>query len=183
MISPPDRNLRQLARVFLKLGTIGFGGPAAHIALMEEEVVRRRNWISSETFLDLVGATNLIPGPNSTELAIHIGYLRAGWPGRRAAIVRGAAARARAAGPAGRCARCRRPPAGRAAARALGRVARRAIRVNPPSVFSQCLHFGKQLFVVKSNGQMLERLRQSQFRWLSTVGYGNTHFIQNFSSG
>jgi chromate transporter len=74
-------DLTQLARIFLKQGTIGFGGPAAHIALMEEEVVRRRNWLSSETFLDLVGATNLIPGPNSTELALHIGYLRAGWLG------------------------------------------------------------------------------------------------------
>jgi chromate transporter len=76
-----SENLRQLARVFLQLGAFGFGGPAAHIALMEEEVVRRRNWMSSEAFLDLVGATNLIPGPNSTELAIHIGYLRGGWSG------------------------------------------------------------------------------------------------------
>jgi len=73
--------LRELAVVFLKLGTIGFGGPAAHIALMEDEVVRRRRWITREAFLDLVGATNLIPGPNSTELAIHLGRLRAGVPG------------------------------------------------------------------------------------------------------
>jgi chromate transporter len=70
-----------LAQVFLKLGTVGFGGPAAHIALMEDEVVRRRGWLSRERFLDLVGATNLIPGPNSTEMAIHVGSERAGWRG------------------------------------------------------------------------------------------------------
>jgi chromate transporter len=73
--------LRPIARVFLKLGLVGFGGPAAHIAMMEEEVVRRRGWLSRERFLDLVGATNLIPGPNSTELAIHVGHERAGWRG------------------------------------------------------------------------------------------------------
>ncbi|MGZ6125016.1 MAG: chromate efflux transporter [Myxococcales bacterium] len=73
--------LRQIAWLFLKLGTIAFGGPAAHIAMMEDEVVRRRRWITRERFLDLLGATNLIPGPNSTEMAIHVGYLRAGWPG------------------------------------------------------------------------------------------------------
>ncbi|HKZ81485.1 MAG TPA: chromate efflux transporter [Pyrinomonadaceae bacterium] len=80
-----DRNrsaaLWELAALFLKLGTIAFGGPAAHIAMMEDEVVRRRGWLSRDRFLDLLGATNLIPGPNSTEMAIHIGYLRAGWPG------------------------------------------------------------------------------------------------------
>jgi chromate transporter len=70
--------LRELALLFLKLGVIGFGGPAAHIALMEDEVVRRRAWLSREDFLDLIGATNLIPGPNSTEMAIHIGRIRAG---------------------------------------------------------------------------------------------------------
>jgi chromate transporter len=70
-----------VARLFLRLGTTAFGGPAAHVALMEDEVVRRRRWITRERFLDLLGAVNLIPGPNSTELAIHIGYLRAGWPG------------------------------------------------------------------------------------------------------
>jgi chromate transporter len=71
----------KLAGVFLKLGTIGFGGPAAHIAMMEDEVVRRRGWLTRERFLDLLGATNLIPGPNSTEMAIHIGHQGAGWVG------------------------------------------------------------------------------------------------------
>jgi len=73
--------LRELAWLFLKLGTTAFGGPAAHIAMMEDEVVRRRGWLTRAQFLDLLGATNLIPGPNSTELAIHIGHARAGWPG------------------------------------------------------------------------------------------------------
>ena len=73
--------LREVAAVFLKLGVIGFGGPAAHIAMMRDEVVRRRRWIDDARFLDLLGMTNLIPGPNSTEMAIHLGYLRAGWPG------------------------------------------------------------------------------------------------------
>ena len=81
MTCKPTRPLAELAGLFLKLGTISFGGPAAHTALMEEEVVRRRNWLTPQEFLDLVGATNLIPGPNSTELAIHIGLRRAGWPG------------------------------------------------------------------------------------------------------
>lgn len=74
-------DLREIAKLFLKLGTIGFGGPATHIALMEEEVVERRQWMSRQEMLDLIGATNLIPGPNSTELAIHIGYQQAGWRG------------------------------------------------------------------------------------------------------
>ena len=73
--------LRELALLFLKLGTIAFGGPAAHVAMMEHEVVRRRAWLTREEFLDLLGATNLIPGPNSTEMAIHVGYRRAGWAG------------------------------------------------------------------------------------------------------
>lgn len=73
--------LGELARLFLKLGVVGFGGPAAHIAMMEDEVVRRRRWMSREEFLDYVGATNLIPGPNSTEMAIHVGRARAGTPG------------------------------------------------------------------------------------------------------
>src|SRR5687768_8266764 len=75
------RRLREIAALFLKLGTTAFGGPAAHMAMMEEEVVRRRQWLTPEEFLDLLGATNLIPGPNSTELAIHIGHRRAGWAG------------------------------------------------------------------------------------------------------
>ena len=65
--------LAEVAAVFVRLGLVAFGGPAAHIALMEHELVRRRQWLSREEFLDLLGATNLIPGPNSTELAIHIG--------------------------------------------------------------------------------------------------------------
>lgn len=77
----PRERLIELAWLFLKLGTIAFGGPAAHIAMMEDEVVRRRQWLKREEFLDLLGATNLIPGPNSTEMAIHIGHHRAGWPG------------------------------------------------------------------------------------------------------
>jgi chromate transporter len=77
----PRGTAGEVARLFLKLGVIGFGGPAAHIALMEDEVVRRRRWLTRERFLDLLGATNLIPGPNSTEMAIHVGFVRAGWPG------------------------------------------------------------------------------------------------------
>lgn len=76
-----NKSLLELAALFLKLGFTAFGGPAAHIALMEQEVVQRRGWLSFEHFLDLVGATNLIPGPNSTEMTMHIGYERAGWRG------------------------------------------------------------------------------------------------------
>jgi chromate transporter len=65
--------LGELSILFLRLGTTAFGGPAAHIAMMEDEVVSRRRWLSREEFLDLLGATNLIPGPNSTEMAIHLG--------------------------------------------------------------------------------------------------------------
>ncbi|HTO71488.1 MAG TPA: chromate efflux transporter [Myxococcota bacterium] len=79
--APPRSGLGEVARLFLRLGTTAFGGPAAHIALMEDEVVTRRGWLTRERFLDLLGAANLIPGPNSTELAIHIGHARAGWPG------------------------------------------------------------------------------------------------------
>ncbi len=74
-------SLPELAWLFLRLGTLAFGGPAAHIALMEDEVVRRRGWLTHGEFLDLLGAAYLVPGPNSTELAIHIGRQRAGWPG------------------------------------------------------------------------------------------------------
>jgi chromate transporter len=80
-VSPARSSLLELARLFLKLGTTAFGGPPAHIAMMEDEVVARRGWLTREQFLDFLGATNLIPGPNSTEMAIHIGRVRAGWPG------------------------------------------------------------------------------------------------------
>ena len=73
--------LRELALLFLRLGTLAMGGPAAHIAMMEDEVVRRRRWMTHDRFLDMLGVCNLIPGPNSTEMAIHIGQLRAGFAG------------------------------------------------------------------------------------------------------
>lgn len=73
--------LREVALLFLRLGFTSFGGPAAHVALMEAEVVTRRKWVTRDEFLDLFAATNLIPGPNSTEMAIHLGYRRAGIPG------------------------------------------------------------------------------------------------------
>ncbi len=75
---------RELAGLFLRLGTTAFGGPAAHIALMQDEVVRRRGWLTRAAFLDLLGAAHLIPGPNSTELAIRIGHRRGG---RRGLVV------------------------------------------------------------------------------------------------
>ena len=74
-------NLKEIAKLFLKLGIIGFGGPAAHIAMMQDEVVVKRKWLTEQHFLDLIGATNLIPGPNSTEMAIHIGHEKGGWKG------------------------------------------------------------------------------------------------------
>jgi chromate transporter len=82
-VTPADEttSLSELARLFLRLGATSFGGPVAHIAMMEEEVVERRRWMSAAHFLDLVSATNLIPGPNSTELAIHIGWERRRWAG------------------------------------------------------------------------------------------------------
>jgi chromate transporter len=73
--------VRQLALLFLKLGATAFGGPAAHIGMMHDEIVKRRHWLEDQEFLDMLGATNLIPGPNSTEMAIHIGFRRAGWRG------------------------------------------------------------------------------------------------------
>src|SRR5512139_1154048 len=81
MVRSFSQRLTEVARLFLKLGMTAFGGPAAHIGMMHDEIVKRRKWLSDQEFLDLLGATNLIPGPNSTEMAIHIGYLRAGWPG------------------------------------------------------------------------------------------------------
>jgi chromate transporter len=80
-VEPDPPALLDTARLFLRLGTTAFGGPAAHIAIMEDEIVGRRRWLSREQFLDYLGATNLIPGPNSTELAIHVGMARHGWPG------------------------------------------------------------------------------------------------------
>ncbi|HVU02521.1 MAG TPA: chromate efflux transporter [Polyangiaceae bacterium] len=74
--APARTSLAELATLFLRLGATAFGGPAVHVAMMQEEVVRRRRWLTDERFLDLLGATNLIPGPNSTELAIHVGWER-----------------------------------------------------------------------------------------------------------
>src|SRR5690606_190614 len=79
--------LGNVIRLFLRLGFTAFGGPAAHIAMMHDEVVTRRKWLSEQEFLDLLGATNLIPGPNSTEMVIHVGYKQAGWRGLVAAGV------------------------------------------------------------------------------------------------
>lgn len=77
----PSHSLREIAWVFLKLGSTAFGGPAAHIAMMEEELVQKRKWVSAEHFLDLIGATSLIPGPDSSEMTMHCGYERGGWKG------------------------------------------------------------------------------------------------------
>jgi chromate transporter len=79
--APSAHRLLALARLFIKLGILGFGGPNAHIAMMEDEVVSRRQWLTRERFVDLLGATNLIPGPNSTQMAIHIGHVYGGWLG------------------------------------------------------------------------------------------------------
>ncbi len=81
MSSPDKTTLIELAGLFLRIGFTSFGGPAAHTAMMHTEIVTRRGWLNDKEFLDLVSASNLIPGPNSTELAIHIGYRRAGWSG------------------------------------------------------------------------------------------------------
>jgi chromate transporter len=80
-IEEKKSRLKEIATVFFRLGTIAFGGPAAHIAMMDDEIVKKRKWLSKDKFLDILGATNLIPGPNSTELAIHLGYERGGWLG------------------------------------------------------------------------------------------------------
>jgi chromate transporter len=74
-------NLKEIAQVFFKMGCFAFGGPAVHIAMMEDEIVSKRKWMNHEHFLDLVGATNLIPGPNSTEMTMHCGHERGGWAG------------------------------------------------------------------------------------------------------
>jgi chromate transporter len=76
-----SKNVFEIAKLFLRLGFTAFGGPAAHVAIMHNEIVKRRKWLDGQRFLDLLGATQLIPGPNSTEMAIHIGYVRAGWAG------------------------------------------------------------------------------------------------------
>lgn len=73
--------IKEIAFLFFKLGSISFGGPAAHIAMMEDEVVKKRGWMTQQHFLDVMGATNIIPGPNSTEMTMHCGYERAGWKG------------------------------------------------------------------------------------------------------
>lgn len=78
---PLSARLRELALLFLKLGAVSFGGPAAHIALIEAEIVRKRQWVTKQQFLDMLGAANLIPGPTSTEMAINVGFVRAGWIG------------------------------------------------------------------------------------------------------
>ncbi len=79
--APVTISLREIGLSFLRLGAIAFGGPAAHIAMMEDEFVKRKQWIAHEHFLDMLGVTNLIPGPNSTQMAIHIGYVKGGWKG------------------------------------------------------------------------------------------------------
>ncbi len=80
-VSQKPVSLAEIALLFLKLGTTAFGGPAAHVAMMEDEFVRRREWLTHQEFLDRLGASNLIPGPSSTEMAIHIGFSKRGWPG------------------------------------------------------------------------------------------------------
>jgi chromate transporter len=85
--TPRHQRLWEVVKLTFKLGLTAFGGPAAHIAMLHDEVVERRKWLTDQHFLDMLGATNLIPGPNSTEMMIHTGYVRAGWPGLLAAGV------------------------------------------------------------------------------------------------
>jgi chromate transporter len=85
MSSQPPNRLGELVRMFTRLGVTAFGGPAAHIAMMHREVVDQRKWMTNDQFVDLIGATNLIPGPNSTEMTMHVGHHRAGWKGLIAA--------------------------------------------------------------------------------------------------
>ena len=110
-----EPSLAEIAFVFLKLGTIAFGGPAAHLALMEEEFVRRRKWITQAEFLDRMATANLIPGPSSTEVAIFVGQLKRGWRGLMVAgccfIVPAAAIVTVIAWGYVRLARCRKPKA------------------------------------------------------------------------
>ena len=84
-MSKEKNSVWEVVKVFFKMGLFAFGGPAAHIAMMEDEIIEKRKWISKQHFLDLVGATNLIPGPNSTEMTMHCGHERAGWKGLFAA--------------------------------------------------------------------------------------------------
>ena len=81
MSNSENQKLKEVAKLFSRLGVIAFGGPAAHIAMMQKEVVEKRKWMDEQHYLDMISATNMIPGPNSTEMAIHIGYERAGWKG------------------------------------------------------------------------------------------------------
>jgi chromate transporter len=75
------RTVAEVGAMFLRIGATAFGGPAAHIAMMRQEIVARRGWIDEQHFLDMLGATNLIPGPNSSEMSMHIGYVRGGLRG------------------------------------------------------------------------------------------------------
>ena len=90
-LSPPNlqpeqkAKLKDVIRVFLQIGATSFGSPTAHIAMMESEIVRKRQWLTGEHFLELLAATHLVPGPNATEMALHIGYLQAGFAGLLAA--------------------------------------------------------------------------------------------------
>ncbi|HAE85053.1 MAG TPA: chromate transporter, partial [Anaerolineaceae bacterium] len=84
-VTTKPSSLKDLIAVFLRIGVTSFGSPTAHIAMMEHEAVRKRGWITEEHFLEMLAATNLVPGPNATEMAMHIGYVEAGYPGLIAA--------------------------------------------------------------------------------------------------